>query len=100
MSLAAEVDAAAQAAQAAFKEWRRVPPQNRVQYLFKLKALMEERLEDLARVVTQEHGKSLEEARGSVARGIEHLEVADGNALAHDGLQPRGRGRRPASTRR
>ena len=78
MSTAAEVDAAAQAAQAAFKEWRRVPPQNRVQYLFKLKALMEEHLEDLARVVTQEHGKSLEEARGSVARGIEHLEVAAG----------------------
>jgi malonate-semialdehyde dehydrogenase (acetylating)/methylmalonate-semialdehyde dehydrogenase len=78
MSTAAEVDAAAQAAHAAYHEWRRVPPQVRVQYLFKMKHAMEEHLEDLARVVTQEHGKSLEEARGSVARGIEHLEVACG----------------------
>lgn len=78
LSTAAEVDKAAQAAQAAFKEWRRVPPQTRVQYLYKMKALMEENFEDLARVVTQEHGKSLEEARGSVMRAIEHLEVAAG----------------------
>jgi len=78
MSTAAEVDAAAQAAHAAYHEWRRVPPQARVQYLFKLKQAVEEHLEDLARVVTQEHGKSLEEARGSVARAIEHLEVACG----------------------
>lgn len=78
MSTVGEVDAAAQAAHAAFKEWRKVPPQSRIQYLFKMKHLMEEHLEDLARLVTQEHGKSLEEARGSVARGIEHLEVASG----------------------
>ncbi|MHB0980552.1 MAG: CoA-acylating methylmalonate-semialdehyde dehydrogenase [Thermoleophilia bacterium] len=78
MSTAAEVDKAAQAAHAAFHDWRRTPPQTRIQYLFKLKHLMEERFEDLARIVTQEHGKSLEEARGSVMRGIEHLEVASG----------------------
>ena len=55
-----------------------MPPQVRVQFIYKLKYLMEEHLEDMARVVTQEHGKSLEEARGSVMRGIEHLEVAAG----------------------
>lgn len=78
LSTAAEVDRAARAAHQAFGEWRRVPPQTRVQYLYKMKALMEENFEDLARVVTQEHGKSLEEARGSVMRGVEHLEVAAG----------------------
>ena len=78
MSTAAEVDEAARAAHAAFAEWRGVPPQVRVQFIYKLKYLMEEHLEDMARVVTQEHGKSLEEARGSVMRGIEHLEVAAG----------------------
>jgi malonate-semialdehyde dehydrogenase (acetylating) / methylmalonate-semialdehyde dehydrogenase len=78
LSTAAEVDRAVRAAQAAFGEWRRTPPQERAQFLFKLKRLMEERLGDLARVVTQEHGKTLEEARGSVLRGIEHLEVAAG----------------------
>jgi malonate-semialdehyde dehydrogenase (acetylating)/methylmalonate-semialdehyde dehydrogenase len=78
LSTAAEVDAAVQAAQTAFAEWRRTPPQNRIQYLFKLKHAMEARFEDLARVVTQEHGKTLEEARGSVMRAVEHLEVASG----------------------
>ncbi len=78
LSTAAEVDKAAQAAQAAFDSWRRVPPQNRVQYLYKMKAAMEARFEDLVRVVTQEHGKTYEEAQGDVSRGIEHLEVACG----------------------
>jgi malonate-semialdehyde dehydrogenase (acetylating) / methylmalonate-semialdehyde dehydrogenase len=78
LSTAGEVDRAVRAAHTAFKDWRETPPQERVQYLFRLKRLMEDRLPDLARVVTQEHGKVLEEARGSVQRGIEHLEVAAG----------------------
>lgn len=78
LSSAGEVDQAVQAAQSAFGAWRRVPPQTRVQYLFKMKALMEDNREDLARVVTQEHGKTIDEARGSVMRGVEHLEVAAG----------------------
>ena len=78
LSTAGEVDIAVRTAQEAFAAWRRVPPQTRVQPLYRLKRLMEDRLEDLARAVTQEHGKTLDEARGSVLRGVEHLEVACG----------------------
>ncbi|MFO3796282.1 MAG: aldehyde dehydrogenase family protein, partial [Anaerolineales bacterium] len=63
---AEEVDAAARAAQAAFAEWRRTPVVERVQYLFRLKNLLEENFEDLARTITIENGKTLEEARGEM----------------------------------
>src|ERR1700760_4413083 len=56
---AAEVDAAVQAAHAAFAAWRSVPAVDRVQYLFKLKALLEEHLDDLANLITIENGKTL-----------------------------------------
>ena len=78
LSGAAEVDQAVAAAQDAFATWRRVPPVVRVRYLFKLKALMEERFEDLAATVTRENGKTLHESRGSVRRGIENVEHACG----------------------
>ncbi|MGZ3687267.1 MAG: CoA-acylating methylmalonate-semialdehyde dehydrogenase [Bdellovibrionota bacterium] len=78
MGSAGDVDRAVKAAHAAFLEWKQVPVIERIQYLFKLKTLMEGRLEDLARAVTQEHGKTLVEARGSVKRGIQMLETATG----------------------
>jgi malonate-semialdehyde dehydrogenase (acetylating)/methylmalonate-semialdehyde dehydrogenase len=78
LSNAADVDRAVQAAQAAFWGWRETPPQQRAQHLYKLKALMEQHREDLARTVTTEHGKTLEDARGSVQRAIENVEVACG----------------------
>lgn len=74
----AEVDAAVQSAQAAFAEWRRVPSVERARYLFKLKYLMDQHAEEMAAIVTREHGKTLAEARGSVQRGIECVEVACG----------------------
>src|SRR5678816_2287318 len=58
MSSAAEVDQAVQAASAAFPGWRRVPVTERVQFLFRLKARLEEQFEDLARTVTIECGKT------------------------------------------
>ncbi|HSR49314.1 MAG TPA: CoA-acylating methylmalonate-semialdehyde dehydrogenase [Acidobacteriota bacterium] len=73
-----DVDKAAQAAQKAFPRWRRTPPGERVQYLYKLKQLLEEELDNLARSVTEECGKTLEEARGELQRGIENVEVACG----------------------
>ncbi len=73
-----EVHRAVDAAQEAFKEWREVPPPNRVQYLFTLKSLMEENREELARIVTQENGKIIAEARGEVRRAIENVDVATG----------------------
>lgn len=73
-----EVDRAARAASAAFAEWRRVPALTRIQYLFKLKNLMEEQFEALARSITIENGKVLDDARGEMRRAIENVEVACG----------------------
>ncbi len=74
----AEVDAIAQSAQTAFGGWRRTPMTARIQYLFKLKVLLEEHLDELARLITLENGKILEEARGELRRAIENVEVACG----------------------
>lgn len=73
-----EVDEAARAAATAFENWRRVPATERVQFLFKLKALLEEHLEDLSRTITMECGKTLAESRGEMRRAIENVEVACG----------------------
>ena len=78
LSTAVDVDAAVQAAAAAFPRWRDTPVNTRAQVLHRLKALMEADFEELARTVTTEHGKTLDEARGSVRRGIECVEVACG----------------------
>src|SRR6267154_2782471 len=73
-----EVHEALAAAQAAFVTWREVPPVVRARYLFKLKFLVEEQFEDVAATVTREHGKTLDESRGSVRRAIENVEHACG----------------------
>lgn len=78
LSLPEEVDAATQAAAVAFQDWRRTPPPERVQYLFRLKPLLEQHLDDLARTITQECGKTLAEAKGEMQRAIENVEVACG----------------------
>ncbi len=73
-----EIDASVAAAHRAFLEWRDVPPPERVQPLFRLKALLEAHSEDLARVITTENGKVLAEARAEVRRTIDNVEVACG----------------------
>ena len=78
LSTAAEVDAAAQAAAAALPAWRQTPAQDRIQYLFKLKALLESNLEEIGRTITMECGKTVEEAIGEMRRAIENVEVACG----------------------
>lgn len=78
LSTAEEVNQAVTAAHEAFQEWRETPPLVRARYMFRLKALMEEHFEDLARTITTEHGKILDEARGEVRRAIENVEVAAG----------------------
>jgi malonate-semialdehyde dehydrogenase (acetylating)/methylmalonate-semialdehyde dehydrogenase len=79
LSTGEDVDAAAAAAKKAFPAWRDTPPNKRAQSLFKFKAQLEEHFEELARIVTTEHGKTLDESRGSVRRGIECVEVACGS---------------------
>jgi malonate-semialdehyde dehydrogenase (acetylating)/methylmalonate-semialdehyde dehydrogenase len=78
LSTGADVDAAVQAATQAFPAWRDTPVNARAQVLYRFKALLEEHFEEMARIVTTEHGKTLDEARGSVRRGIECVEVACG----------------------
>ena len=78
LSTADEVDEAARAAQAAFDEWRRTPPTDRIQYLFTLKNLLEEHFDEIARLTTQECGKTLAESQGELRRGVENVEVACG----------------------
>jgi len=78
MSTGADVDAAVKAATAAYPAWSETPPVVRARAMFRFKALLEEHAEAIARQVTTEHGKTLDESRGSVRRGIECVEVACG----------------------
>lgn len=73
-----EIDAAVEAAKAAFPDWRRTTPLARVRCLFRLKELLEGHFEEVSRIQTQEHGKTIDESRGETRRGIENVEVACG----------------------
>ena len=72
------VHQAVQAAAAAFPKWMETPPVERARILFRLKVLLEDHFDELARSVTTEHGKTLAEARGDVRRGLENIEFACG----------------------
>lgn len=85
LSPASEVNQAVEAAAEAFVSWRRTPPTERVQYLFKLKNLLEENLEDLARTITLECGKTLAESTGEMRRAVENVEVACGIGMMMQG---------------
>ena len=74
----ADVHAAAKAAAKAFPEWRRTPAVDRARVLFRLKALLDDHHDELARSLTKEHGKNLAETWGEVRRGIENVEHACG----------------------
>ena len=78
ISTKGEIDAAVQAAKEAFPDWRRTPPLARSRLLFRLKELLEENFEELSRIQTQEHGKTIDESRGESRRGIENVEVSCG----------------------
>lgn len=72
------VDEAVGAAASALTGWKEVSPTDRIQYLFKLKTLLEDQFEDLSRTIVLENGKTLGEARGEMRRAIENVEVACG----------------------
>jgi malonate-semialdehyde dehydrogenase (acetylating)/methylmalonate-semialdehyde dehydrogenase len=77
-STAEELKLAVDAAKEAFPDWRRTPPLARVRCLFRLKELMEKHFEEISRIQTMEHGKTIDESRGETRRGIENVEVATG----------------------
>ena len=78
LSTAADVDSAVRAAREAFPGWRATPPLERARACFELKYRLEERKDDLARLVTLDNGKAFKDASGEVRRGIECVEVATG----------------------
>ena len=78
MSNRAELDAAVAAAQAAFPDWSAQPPLRRARVLFRFREIFEQRLEEVAQLLTAEHGKVLTDARGEATRGLEVVEFATG----------------------
>jgi malonate-semialdehyde dehydrogenase (acetylating)/methylmalonate-semialdehyde dehydrogenase len=78
LASSAEVAAAVAAAQQAFPAWADTPPIRRARVMFKFLQLINERKDDLARVITAEHGKVFSDAQGEVMRGIEIVEFACG----------------------
>ena len=78
LSGAAEVDAAVRAASHAYAHWSKTPVMERVRLMFRFKAILEEHFEELSALVTRHHGKTLDEARGEVRRGIEVVDFACG----------------------
>jgi len=78
LSGTADVDGAVAAAAAAFPAWRATPPQERARYFFKLRQLLDEHRDELARLIVTEMGKTLDDARGEIQRGIENVETACG----------------------
>jgi malonate-semialdehyde dehydrogenase (acetylating)/methylmalonate-semialdehyde dehydrogenase len=78
MGTAAHVDAAVEAAAAAFPAWWETPAVERARVMFRFRELMEKNFEELVRCNTREHGKTLVESRGDVRRGIEMIEFACG----------------------
>ena len=67
---------AVSAAHKAFKEWRDVPLRDRARLLFDMRGKFEEHFEELSRILVQDHGRTIDEARGSVRRVIENIESA------------------------
>ncbi|RYZ09053.1 MAG: CoA-acylating methylmalonate-semialdehyde dehydrogenase [Myxococcales bacterium] len=78
MSTSEDVAAAVAAAKAAFDAWSATPALRRARVMFALKSLIDRHLDELAALVTAEHGKVLDDARGSVTRGMEVVEFAAG----------------------
>jgi len=74
----AEVEAAIAAAKAAFPGWSETPPLKRARVMFRFKQLLDQHHDELARLITLEHGKVLSDAHGEVTRGIEIVEFACG----------------------
>jgi malonate-semialdehyde dehydrogenase (acetylating)/methylmalonate-semialdehyde dehydrogenase len=78
LSGADEVDAAVAAASRAYPGWSKTPLMERVRLMFRYKAELEEHFEELAAIITRHHGKTLDESRGEVRRGIEVVDFACG----------------------
>lgn len=72
------VEQAIEAAQAAYPAWRNTPPAKRAQVMFRFKQLLEENADEICALITNEHGKVLDDAAGELQRGIEVVDYACG----------------------
>ncbi len=78
LASAAELDRAVQAAAAAQPDWAAINPQRRARVMFRFKSLVEDNMDALARLLSEEHGKVVADARGDIQRGLEVIEFACG----------------------
>jgi malonate-semialdehyde dehydrogenase (acetylating)/methylmalonate-semialdehyde dehydrogenase len=78
LATAAEMDRAVQAAQDAFEGWSSTNPQRRARVMFEFKRLVEANMDELAEMLSAEHGKVIADAKGDVARGLDVIEFACG----------------------
>jgi malonate-semialdehyde dehydrogenase (acetylating)/methylmalonate-semialdehyde dehydrogenase len=78
MANAADIDNAVRSAQAAFPAWRDTPPLRRARVMQKFLVLLQSNAKEIARIVSEEHGKTLPDAMGSLERGVEVVEFACG----------------------
>ena len=92
LASAGEVDAAVQAAAAAQGAWAAVNPQRRARVMFEFKRLVEARMEELAGLLSSEHGKVVADSRGDIQRGLEVIEFACGIPHALKGEYTEGAG--------
>jgi malonate-semialdehyde dehydrogenase (acetylating)/methylmalonate-semialdehyde dehydrogenase len=70
------IQSAIDAAKAAFPAWRNTPPAKRAQVMFRFKQLLEQNEARISQLISEEHGKTLEDAAGELKRGIENVEFA------------------------
>ena len=87
-----EVDRAVQAAQAAFEGWSATNPQRRARVMFEFKRLVEARMDELAHLLSSEHGKVIADSKGDIQRGLEVIEFACGIPHALKGEYTQGAG--------
>lgn len=87
-----EVDRAVQAAQAAFEGWASTNPQRRARVMFEFKRLVEARMDELAHLLSSEHGKVIADSKGDIQRGLEVIEFACGIPHALKGEYTQGAG--------
>lgn len=85
LSEEADTTGAIEAAAAAFPDWRTTPPQDRIQYMFKFRTLLLEHADEIAKLTTQENGKTFAESRAELQRGIENVEVSCGMPVMMQG---------------
>jgi len=78
LASASEVDAAVANAAEAFPAWAEIPPARRVQVLYRYRELLIQHMDEMARLLSSEHGKTVDDAKGSITRGLEVVEFACG----------------------